>query len=53
MEDNRERLELKGINQLLVYADGIYLLGDSEEILISNTDILLNSTKDLGLDVNM
>ena len=30
-----EGLELNGINQLLLYADDVVLLGDSEEVLIS------------------
>ena len=34
MEDNREGLELNGINQLLVYADDVASLGNSEEVLI-------------------
>ena len=34
---------MNGFNQLLVYADDVALLEDSEEVLISNTDILLNT----------
>mgnify|MGYP000400880490 CR=1 FL=1 len=41
MVDNREGLELNGVKQLLVYADDMVLLGDSEEVLISNMNILL------------
>ena len=29
------------------------LLGESEEVLVSNMDILLNSIKDIGLEVNI
>ena len=43
MEDNREELDLNGINQLLVYAYDVAILGDSEEILTLNTHILLDS----------
>ena len=41
MEDNRKGLELNDINELFVYADDVTLLGDSEEVLTSNTYILL------------
>ena len=41
------------LTQLLMYADDVVLLGDSEEVLISNTDILLNITKDIRLEVNI
>ena len=43
MEGNREKLELNGINHLLMYADNVALSGNSEEIQISNMQILLNS----------
>ena len=36
-----------------MYADDMALLGDSEEVLISNTHIILNSAKDIGLKVNI
>ena len=38
---------------MLVYADDVTLLWDSEEVLICNTDILWNSAKDIGLEVNI
>ena len=53
MEDNREGLELNGTNQLLVYADDATLLGDNEEVLKSNMHIILNSTKDIDLEINI
>ena len=53
MEDKREGLELNDINQRLVYADDVDLLGDSEEVLVSNVHILLNSAKDIGLEINI
>ena len=36
----------------MVYADDVALLGDIEDILISNTHILLNSLEDMGSNVN-
>ena len=36
----------------MLCADDVALLADSEEVLISNTDILLYSAKNIGLKVN-
>ncbi|PSN42945.1 hypothetical protein C0J52_09719 [Blattella germanica] len=41
------------MNKLLVYADDIELLGDSEEILKDNMHILRSNTRELGLEVNV
>ena len=51
MKGNREGFALNGIKLLLVYADEMTLLGDSEEVLVSDTDILLNSAKDIDIEV--
>ena len=39
--DNGEGLVLNGITQLFVYADDVACLGVSEEILTSNTNVLI------------
>ena len=36
-----------------MYADDVASLGDSEELLKSHTNILLNSAKDIRLEVNI
>ena len=41
------------LTQLLVYVDDVILLEDNEEVLTSNMDILLNSAKDIELEVNI
>ncbi|PSN37601.1 hypothetical protein C0J52_14516 [Blattella germanica] len=46
-------VQLNGIHKLLIYADDIVLLGDSEEILKDNMHILRSNTKKLGLEVNI
>ncbi|PSN49532.1 hypothetical protein C0J52_04975 [Blattella germanica] len=51
--ENKEGIQLNGIHKLLVYADDIVLLGDSEEILMDNMHILRSSTRKLGLEVNV
>ena len=51
--EEKEGLQLNGINKLLVYTDDVVLLGDNEEILRGNTHTLLSNTKKLGLEVNI
>ncbi|PSN46840.1 hypothetical protein C0J52_09571 [Blattella germanica] len=50
---DKEGIQLNGIHKLLVYADDIVLLGDSEEILKDNMHILRSNTRKLGLEVNV
>jgi hypothetical protein len=45
-------LELNGTRQLLVYADDINLLGDSMNTTKEKTEILLETSKDVGLEIN-
>ncbi|KAJ4439572.1 hypothetical protein ANN_07699 [Periplaneta americana] len=45
VQDNTEGMELNGLNQLLVYADDVNMLGE-------NTGILLEASKAIGLEVN-
>jgi hypothetical protein len=44
------RLELNETNQLLVYVDDINLLGDNT--IKQNTETLLESSRDVGLEIN-
>ncbi|PSN39411.1 hypothetical protein C0J52_18656 [Blattella germanica] len=50
--EDKGGVQLNGIHKLLVYADDIALLGDSEEILKDNMHILRSNTRKLGLEVN-
>ena len=52
MQKSNDGLQLNG-TQLLTYADDIVLLGDNKETLINNTKILLDKTKELGLQINV
>jgi hypothetical protein len=45
-------LELSGTRQLLVYASDINLLCDSVNTIKENTDILLEASRDIGLEIN-
>jgi hypothetical protein len=50
--ENQVGLELNGTHQLLVYADGTYLLGDSINTTKENTESNLEASRDIGLEIN-
>jgi hypothetical protein len=45
-------LKLNGIHQLLVYADDVNLLGDNIDAIKKNMETLIDTSKEVGLEVN-
>jgi hypothetical protein len=44
---------LNGTHQLLAYADDVNLLGDNIDTIMKNTEILIDSSKEVGLEINV
>ena len=49
---NQDGLKLYGTHQLLVYADGVNIMGGSEHTLRKNTKALEAASEETGLEVN-
>jgi hypothetical protein len=46
-------LKLNGTHQLLAYADDVNLLGDNIDTIKKNTDILIDASMEVGLEINV
>jgi hypothetical protein len=52
VEENQVGLKLNGTHQLLFYADDVNLLGDNIDTVKKNTETLIDTIKEIGLEVN-
>jgi sorting nexin-29 len=53
VQKNQDGLKLNGSHQLLAYADDVNLLGDNIETVKKNTEILIDASKEVGLEINV
>jgi hypothetical protein len=53
VQDNQVGLRLNRTHQLLAYADDVNLLGDSIDTIKKSTESLIDTSKEVGLEINV
>jgi hypothetical protein len=53
VQENQLGLKLNGTHQLLAYADDVNLVGDNIHAIKDNRDILIDASKEVGLEINV
>jgi hypothetical protein len=52
VQENQLGLKLKGTLQLLSYSDDVTLLGDNIDTIKKKTEILIDASKEVGLEID-
>jgi hypothetical protein len=52
VQENQEGLKMNGTNQLLACADDVYIVGEYIDTVNKNTEALLDTSEQVGLEVN-
>jgi hypothetical protein len=53
VQENQVGLKLNRTHQLLAYADDLNLLGDNIDTIKKSTEILIDASKEVGLEINV
>jgi hypothetical protein len=53
VQENQVGLKLNGTHQCLAYADEVNLLGDNIDTIRKSTEILIDASKEVGLESNV
>jgi hypothetical protein len=52
VQENKIGLEMNGTHQILLYVDDVSLLGDSVNTIKENSETFLETSRDIGLEIN-
>jgi hypothetical protein len=53
VQENQVGLKLNGTHHFMAYADDVNLLGDNIDTIKKNTETLIDTSKEVGLEINV